>query len=415
MGSAEKQPTPLLLVSGMNPEHVALTAAGVRGADPAGTALVHHDLRELGHGVVHRTVRHGFAEHSVALELVHGCVSCTLREDLLPLLRALAAAPDVTRIVLRLDPAIDPETICWALRHIVIDGGTLERDVEVRSVLTTVDLSSWLVDATGAEELAERGLAGSPDDERTVAQLTVGQVEFADALVLVGTTADRWYRARTEAVLRRLTPNAPWTHLEELDADALLDRVPPTARRGEIDGPHGPLLRGQPPLEAESGVATVLFEHRRPFHPGRLHAAVDVLLDGVVRARGRVWVASQPDTMLWVESAGGGLGIAPAGTWLAADDSQPADVDPEWQVRAALHWDEYYGDRVQELVVLTYDADPEDIRQVLEDALLTDAELVAGRRAWAAYGDPFEPANTGAGGPGEEPAVRATDGVETET
>ncbi len=55
-----------------------------------------------------------------------------------------------------------------------------------------------------------------------------------------------------------------------------------------------------------------------PFHPGRLHEAIDDLLDGVVRVRGRAWLASQPDAVVWIESAGGGLGVGNAGRWLAA-------------------------------------------------------------------------------------------------
>jgi len=50
------------------------------------------------------------------LELAHGCVSCTLREDLLPLLRRLARRPEVTRIVVRLDEAMEPEPVSWAIR-----------------------------------------------------------------------------------------------------------------------------------------------------------------------------------------------------------------------------------------------------------------------------------------------------------
>ena len=43
-----------------------------------------------------------------------------------------------------------------------------------------------------------------------------------------------------------------------------------------------------------------------------------VLLEGVVYSRGRVWVATQPGEALWLESAGGGLRVASADTWLAA-------------------------------------------------------------------------------------------------
>lgn len=388
--SSANRRIPLIMVAGIRAEQVAAAAETARREDPAGTALVHHDLREVTQGVVRRMVRHGDSETTEVLELAHGCVSCTLRLDMLPLLRRLSAAPDVTQIVVQLDPALEPETICWALQHVLVDDRPLVDDVDVRAVVTTVDLTTWLADATGEEELVERGLGGSADDERTVAQVAVGQVEFADAIVLAGRAGDRWNQVRTEAVIARLTPNAPAMHLDDVDVSALLAKVPADARRGEVDGPQGQLLRGQPSLDTDAGVSVVLFEERRPFHPERLHEAIDVLLDGVVRTRGRVWVASQPDVALWLESAGGGLGVAHAGPWLAAlEPDQWADVPPERQVRASLTWDDYYGDRMQELVVIVHEANPQDIVHALRHALLTDDELAAGERAWASYEDPF--------------------------
>ncbi|RRO15772.1 cobalamin biosynthesis protein CobW [Saccharopolyspora rhizosphaerae] len=380
--------TPLLLVAGLREPQVAEAAEAARRRDPAGTALVHADLRSVAEGVVRRQVRHGDHHDNQVLELAHGCVSCTVREDLLPLLRRLAAAPDVHRIVVQLDPSLEPEAISWALRHVQVDGRALLSDVEVEAVLTTVDLGTWLPDSTGDEELAERGLGGSADDERTVAQVAVGQAEFADAIVLAGTAEDRWQQVRTEAVLARLTPSAPLARLDDLDVSDLLERVPDGSRRGEVDGPHGRLLRGQPSLDTDAGVSAVLFEERRPFHPKRLHEAIDLLLEGVVRTRGRFWVASQPDDALYLESAGGGLGIAHAGPWLATVDDWQGLPDDR-RLRAELIWDDYYGDRMNELVVLSCDADPHLIVHVLREAVLTDDELAAGEHAWAQYPDPF--------------------------
>jgi G3E family GTPase len=75
---------------------------------------------------------------------------------------------------------------------------------------------------------------------------------------------------------------------------------------------------GQPPLDPDGDVGLMVFSARRPFHPQRLHTALDLLLDGVVRARGRLWLANRFDDLMWVESAGGGLRSSCAGKWLAA-------------------------------------------------------------------------------------------------
>lgn len=91
----------------------------------------------------------------------------------------------------------------------------------------------------------------------------------------------------------------------------------PDARRGRSDGPHDPLPAGQPPLTGDGDVHLVEFTANRPFHPQRLHSAVDLLLDGVIRTRGRLWLATQSDQAMWIQSAGGGLRIDTAGRWIA--------------------------------------------------------------------------------------------------
>ncbi|APU16254.1 MULTISPECIES: ribosome hibernation factor-recruiting GTPase MRF [Actinoalloteichus] len=386
MTAAERNPS-LVVVAGFAADGAAQVADQLCGPT---TAVIHHDLRLITQGVVRRRLRAFGADVTTAVELAHGCVSCTLREDLLPLVRRLIDGGGLSRIVLHLDPALEPEAVCWALHHVLVDDRPILADVEVAGVLTVLDERSWLDDAGGDEPIAERGMAASVDDERTVAQVLVGQVEFADALVRAHQAEEPWAAARTAAVLDRLAPTAPRAALSGLDVESLLARVPSGARRGMVDDAHGPLLRGQPPLDSDCGVATVLFQDRRPFHPDRLHEAIDVLLDGVIRTRGRLWLATRPGEMLWLESAGGGLRVAPAGPWLAAVDAEAwAAASAERQAAAALRWDAVYGDRVQEFVVITHRADPEEICAALRNALLTDVELAEGAEAWQRYEDPF--------------------------
>ncbi|MEU4524375.1 GTP-binding protein [Amycolatopsis sp. NPDC024027] len=380
---------PLVLVSGLAAGPNAALAELLRAADP-GTAVVHHDLREIHSGVVRRRLELGERDELTVLELAHGCVSCTLREDLLPLLRRLARRPEVTRIVVRLDEAMEPEPVSWAIRNVLVGDHPVRDDVDLRAVLTVVDRATWLADATGDDELADRNLQGSPEDERTVAQVALSQVEFADVLVLAGAATDAWTAAKASAVLDRVAPSVPRVELARIDGRSVLDAVPADARRGEVTDMHGALLRGEPPLHTDCGIGLLTFTARRPFHPERLHDALDVLLDGVVRTRGRAWVASQPDVAFWIESAGGGLGLGHAGPWLASPDGPEwTDVSPERRTLASLRWDPVHGDRAQELVVVTDQATPDEVDAALRGALLTDEELAAGPEAWAHYPDPF--------------------------
>lgn len=389
--------TSLVLVTGL---HRRLGAqVSTRFLDQVGTVVVHHDVSRLGEGVVLRTERErngsGVAERSTAVELAHGCLSCTLRLDLLPLLRTLARRDDVTRVVLHLDPALEPEHLCWSVANVLLDDEpegipeTVGDWVRVDGVLAVVEAAGWLDDVTSGDDLGDRGLAATPDDDRTLAQVALAQVAFADAVVLAGPPADAWAGARLDAVLDRLAPSVPRADVR-VPPDRLLAALGPAARRGRISSAHDPLLAGEPPLAEDCGVQLVRFDPDRPLHPGRLHDALDVLLDGVVCSRGRLWLASQHDRTVWLESAGPGLRMGDAGPWLATlDDGAWAEVDPQRRVAAALRWDPVHGDRHTELVVLTHRQPVLAITAALHAAVLTDEEWAAGPEAWRRFADPF--------------------------
>ena len=382
---------PLVLVSGV---HRSLTARAAADLMAPGSVWVHHDVTRLDQGVVVRTTQaFGHPARTQALELAHGCVSCTLRFDLLPLLRTFAARPDVDRVVLQLDPALEPEHLCWSIDSVELDGGGTASDaVTVQAVVTVLESASWLDDVTGEETMVDRGLAAIADDDRTLAQVVLGQTSMADVLLLAGPPIDDWTAARLHAALGRWVPTARVGSIEHWDPGRVLSGLGPEARRGRRHSPHAPLLAGQPPFDADAGVHLVRFTAARPFSPERLHEAFDVLLDGVIGSRGRLWLATQHERAVWLESAGGGLQVGDAGPWLATLGDDPelwAQVDDERRAAAALRWDPLHGDRDTALVVLLHRQSPEVVTAALTAALLTDDELATGSDAWAQLPDPF--------------------------
>lgn len=365
--------TPVVLVAGLGDTDAA---SEVLVRQP-GTLLIRH--RFDGH-VVRRSLTSAAQPTSeVALELAHGCVSCTIRNDLLILLRRVHRRDDVARIVVALPPEMEPEPVCFAINRVPVRvgpgyiDGPAARDVRIHAVVVCVDTDSWLATALGDEELP---------DGRTAAQVAVCQAEFADVLVIPRPQPVEL------AVLRRLAPRARIT----ADPDRLemaLANLESDARCGRSDHPHGPLLAGQPPLAADGPVRLLEFSARRPFHPARLHDALDRLLDGVIRARGRLWLASRSEHAMYLESAGGGLRVSNAGKWLAAMTSgEMAYVDPERRALADLMWEARFGDRHTSMAVLVCGADPAEILAALHHALLTDDEMNR-PNGWAGYPDPF--------------------------
>jgi G3E family GTPase len=368
--------TPVILVAGQNDTDPVVGAL----LRTPGTLVVEHRLD--GH-VVRRTLvtlQHGVLTTAEAgLELAHGCASCTIRKDLLVLLRQLHRRDDVDRIVVHLAPWLEPEPICLAINNVrvrVAQGyvdGPAALDVSIAAVVTCIDPSVWLSQALGDGEL---------DDGRTQAQVVVGQAEFADVAVL--NRADPF----VAAALRRLSPRA-CIRVGVDGIEQTLDNLVRDARRGRSDDPYDPLLAGQPPLDSRGPINLVEFNARRPFHPQRLHASLDLLLDGVIRTRGRLWLASQPDHAMWLESAGAGLRVSSAGKWLAAlTGSEMADIDAERRAFAELTWDDQYGDRHTSMTVLVCGANAADILDALNGALLTDDEFRC-PQDWTGYDDPF--------------------------
>lgn len=368
--------TPVVLVAGQG-DTDAVTQMLLRRR---GTLAVTH--RVEGHVVVRSLtmLRNGAPSTSdYALELSHGCVSCTIRNDLLALLRRIHRRPDVDRVVVHLGRWLEPQPICWAIEHVQVSlgpgyaRGPAARDVRIAGVVCSLDSARWLDQALGDDVLA---------DGRTVAQVAVAQAECADLLVAPDLDPV------AAAVLCRLNPRASvvpdWHGVE----DALTD-LGHGPLRGHGHDPLGPLLEGEPPLAWAGPVGIVEFTSRRPFHPHRLHDALDVLLDGVVRTRGRLWTASRPDVVMCLESAGGGLRVSSGGKWLAAmDEKDVRSVSEERRALANLLWDRRHGDRCTSIVVLVCGARPEAIGEQLRAALLTDAEMAA-PETWPTFGDPF--------------------------
>ncbi|HUQ54941.1 GTP-binding protein [Lentzea sp.] len=281
--------TVVVMVAGLADHDVAVRV----WRDRPGSVLVRHIAAET-------HVRRWVDGIATDVELLHGCVSCTVREDLRELLGTFRGHT----VVLHLDPLLEPDAVRRNL------------GVDVECVITVLDAASWLDDALGDASMVS--------DQRTVAQVVVAQAEAADVLVLQGDADER-----TLAVLDRLAPGA-----HRCTPDAVV--VSRSARPRLV------------PLTPESGVSTAVFTADRPFHPVRLNDALDSLLDGtVVRSRGRLWVADEPDAVLRLESAGGGLHVGPGG---------PRDG------------------RTTQIVAITL-GEPGDITAAFAGALLTDDEL----------------------------------------
>jgi G3E family GTPase len=255
-------------------------------------------------------------------------------------------------------------------------------------IVTVVPADLLLDGLTDDRALRAVGLHRADDDERSIGELVARQIEQADTVVLAGRLEgdDEWEAEQLRTLLRRIAPWSGHSSVEDLCLSTA-GRTEPVAAvtrglRGRAPGVHHP--------SAEHGVVSCLFQARRPFHPGRLHDALDEITEGVLRSRGTFWLASRPDIVMTWESADS-LSIGAHSGWLAAaPDGFRDDVEEERRLAAAVDWDPYYDDRGQHLAFVGIDIDPVGIHRALTRCLLTDAELADGWDSWTDRPDPFE-------------------------
>ncbi|MEV4350316.1 GTP-binding protein [Actinoplanes sp. NPDC049596] len=355
--------------------------------------LVTHDLSGVRDGVVRRTVRTADEIlEQVHTELVHGCVSCTLREDVLPTLARLSREHPGRDLVLALPPAVEPETVAAA-------GVAVADAVRFDSYVTVVEAAGVIGDLSSTDSLRDRGLHAAGNDERGVANVVARQIEFADTLVVWSTPgADALERDRLAALLHRLAPWAAHVHIGDspkVDCTGLARRLLRSGRHDpSAPGMMGRALEGYPigihDRAGEHGVTAMLFQSRRPFHPQRLHDALDDLTAEALRGRGQLWIATQPGTAIAWESSGGGLMLGNLGRWLAAlPRDRWSEASDMRRLAADAAWDPYHGDRHTMLSFVGFDLDVDAMTAALSACLLTDAELADGADSWRALPDPF--------------------------
>ncbi|GAA3446357.1 CobW family GTP-binding protein [Planomonospora venezuelensis] len=370
--------TPVVLVAGL---HTAARGATVDRllAEHPNSIAIHHDLRSVTTGRVTRVVRTGAGVLDLAeIRLAHGCVTCTVREDLLPELVRHAATASL--LVVDLWDSVEPRSVAEA-----IDCDEAHDALRLTAVLTALDAEHMPVDISRGDRLTETGQRAAAGDERYLAEVLARQIEYATGLVLHGGDAEDVELSR--AVLSHLapvTPVHPVARPPRVTGAALC-----TAQLAERVDP----ATAQLPCDAQSGEVTTVVWHRlRPLHPARLFEAVDELVTASVRSRGRFWLATRPEQMLAWDAVAGIVSVEDAGPWLAALPQAAWDmISPARRTAAALDWNEIAGDRVQHLVFTGPDLDREGIHALLDSCLLTQEEALAGHTAWAGYDDPFAP------------------------
>ena len=370
--------------------HVLKNRAGRR------VAVIVNDMSEV--NIDAALVRGGEAALSHTeeklVEMHNGCICCTLREDLLQEVTRLAKEGRFDALLIESTGISEPMPIAETFTFADEAGRSLSDVARLDTMVTVVDGAAFLRDWRDAEDLSDRGLALGPEDDRTVTDLLVQQVEFADVLVVNKTDLMKPKDvADLEAVLRSLNSSARIIRstFGAVDVDDVIGTHAFSMEKAQQAPGWLKVLRGQESSEKdEYGISSFVFrEANRPFHPSRFFAFLAGEWQGVLRAKGFFWLATRMPFVGLVQRAGGLVRHEPAGTWWATMPQAAWTMGEDAKKEILDRWHPEWGDRHSELVVIGQRMDEAALRARLREALLTDAELALGPTAWARFDDPF--------------------------
>jgi G3E family GTPase len=358
-------------------------------------AVIVNDISEV--NIDAALVRDGGAQLSrtdeTLVELSNGCICCTLRDDLLIEVSKLAQEGRFDYLLIEATGIAEPLPIAVTFTFADEAGRCLGEVADLDTMVTVVDAGHFLLDFGSTDDLRDRQMGMSADDDRSIVDLLVDQVEFANVIVLNKIDlVDAEQLAGLEAMIRHLNPDA---HIVHADYGRVpLDRVLHTGLFDMEAAQHAPgwakELQGQHiPETEEYGISSFVYRARRPLHPQRFWDFINTEWDGVIRSKGLFWLASRLDWIGIWSQAGGVCRSEPGGFWWAGSASAEWPDDPEICAAIAAVWQEPYGDRRQELVIIGIDVDQAGFERRMNACLLTDDELAQGPDAWTALPDPF--------------------------
>jgi len=329
------------------------------------------------------------------VEMSNGCICCTLRDDLLAEVSRLASEGRFDYLLIESTGISEPIPVAQTFTFEDENGVSLGDVARLDTMVTVVDAKNFLTEYYKADELKDRGESLGEEDERTVTDLLIEQIEFADVIVLSKTDlTTEEEAAEVEAIIKALNPGAKLQRgikgnvpLTSVLGTNLFDYDKAAASAGwirELQGEHTPETE-------EYGISSFVYKHKQPFDAEKLWDFFNSEnnFDGVLRSKGFFWVAANHSVAYEWAQAGGVSNVAPSGMWVAAmpkeywaDLENPhPDKDPNWDPR--------FGDRSQQLVFIGQEMNEPAMREALDACLLDKALSKASSTDWAALTNPF--------------------------
>ncbi|GFE66159.1 GTP-binding protein [Litoreibacter roseus] len=328
------------------------------------------------------------------VEMSNGCICCTLRDDLLDEVRRLAAEGRFDYLLIESTGISEPLPVAATFDFRDEFGDSLSDVSRLDTMVTVVDAVNLLNDYASHDFLRDRGETLGEEDDRTLVNLLVEQIEFADVVILNKVTdAGPERKDAARKIIRSLNADAKIieTDHSKVAAEAILDTGMFDFEKAHEHPMWAKELYGfadHTPESEEYGVASFVYRARLPFIPEKILSVMNGDLPGVIRAKGHFWISTRPGWVAEFSLAGALSSVKPLGTWWA---SVPKERWPDHESAhnyMQQHWQEPWGDRRQEIVFIGAGIDWPALKARL-DACLVPATATSGPDDLPDYPDPF--------------------------
>lgn len=329
------------------------------------------------------------------VEMSNGCICCTLREDLLLQVRQLALEGRFDYLLIESTGISEPLPVATTFDFEDEHGQSLSDVAVLDTMVTVVDASRLLANYRSTLLLRQTDQSLGQDDERTIVDLLVDQIEFANVIILnkVDLVTPEQL-AMVKDFIRAL--NAKAKIIESRYSQVPLNEVIATGLFNLEEAEEHPLwaqelyhFKDHTPETEEYGIVSFVYRAREPFDPEKIYEFLGSEWQGVIRAKGFFWIATRPDFVGEFSQAGAFVQHQGMGRWWAAVPKERWPESKEFDELISTKWDKDFGDRMQELVFigLKSEMNEQALRAWLDSCLVKD--YLTPLTSWENKPDPF--------------------------
>ena len=329
------------------------------------------------------------------VEMSNRCICCTLREDLLVEVGKLARDGRFDYLVIESTGISEPLPVAETFTFADENGVSLGDVATLDTMVTVVDAVNFLTDYEQANDLQDTGESLGEDDERSVADLLIDQVEFADVILISKTDlVTNEQLNKLIAILNTLNTQAKMIPIS--NGNININEVLNTglfnfARAQQAPGWLKEMRGEHIPETEENGISSFNYTARRPFNPEKFYHFLHNTeqFGKLIRSKGYFWLATRPLFCAQWSQAGGIAHYGFAGMFYKAIPKKDWPTDPELLADINSKWIEPFGDMRQELVFIGQSLNKQAMIEALDDSLLPEEAVLKGKDFWKTYNDPF--------------------------